>query len=269
MTTTTTDGAGTGPSRRRRWIALGLAIAVVLGGGIAVAAAVSDDDASTATPRPSTSSTSATGATAMRGATTTATDVCGDVPGAMRMDDGMVMAPVPTRAPSAQDRAAATALAQKVADGIQRFSTLSDAVAAGYVPATNPRGYVVHYADWNTVRSGDVLDATHPSSLVYANTFTGPVLLGAMFMGPGPCEPGPDVAGPLTQWHAHANLCLSATHQVVGNTDATGSCAVGRHNLATYFMLHVWVAPSLASTHQFEAHVSRATVANIIRTGRG
>jgi hypothetical protein len=185
------------------------------------------------------------------------------------MGDGMVMAPVPSGAPTAAEQAAANTLVAQTTAAISKYASLSAATAAGYVPATNPNGYEVHYANWQIVKSGDVLDPTHPSSLVYANTVKGPVLLGAMYLGAGPCIPGPDVGGPLTQWHAHDDLCLSATHQVVGKTNASGACATGVHNTSTYFMLHVWVAPSLAATHQFQPDLTAAELAPIIRTGQG
>jgi hypothetical protein len=34
-------------------------------------------------------------------------------------------------------------------------------------------------------------------------------------------------------------------------------------------MLHVWTAPSLASTAQFQADLTKAEIAPIIRTGQG
>ena len=200
--------------------------------------------------------------------TSTSATVCPNVQGTTTMSDGMVMAPVPWGAPTAAQRAAADQLVAETTAAVAKYASLSAATAAGYVPATNPQGYEVHYANWATVRSGDVLDPNHPSSLVYANTVKGPVLLGAMYLGAGPCQPGPDIGGPLTQWHAHDNLCLSATHQVVGKSNAAGSCATGVHNTSTYFMLHVWVAPSLAATHQFQPDLTRAELAPIIRTGQ-
>ena len=208
----------------------------------------------------------ATGSAA--GTPSTVATVCSNVKGTTTMGNGMVMAPVPSGAPTAREQAAADALVAQTTTDVAKYASLSAATAAGYVPATNPNGYEVHYADWQTVRSGDVLDPEHPSSLVYANTVKGPVLLGAMYLGAGPCIPGPDVGGPLTQWHAHDDLCLSATHQVVGTTDAAGTCATGVHNTNTYFMLHVWVAPSLASTHQFQPDLTRAELVPIIRTGQ-
>jgi hypothetical protein len=230
----------------------------------ALALAVVHDRARGGAGKSSANSTPATGVAAV-GVTPA---VCAGVKGATVMSDGMVMAPVPHRVPAPADRSAATKLVASVGAGISRYSHLSAAIADGYVPATNPDGYVVHYANWAVVRAGDVLDTNRPSSLVYANTVSGPVLLGAMFLGPAPCQPGPDVAGPLTQWHAHANLCLSATHEVVGRSNASGQCAVGKHNTNTFFMMHVWTAPSLAQNYQFAAHVPAAAYATIIRSGR-
>jgi hypothetical protein len=40
------------------------------------------------------------------------------------------------------------------------------------------------------------------------------------------------------------------------------------HNTNTYFMLHVWVTPSLAATHQFQPDLTRAELVPIIRTGQ-
>jgi len=195
--------------------------------------------------------------------------ICSNVKGTTTMGNGMVMAPVPSGAPTAAQQAAANTLVARTTAAVAKYASLPAATAAGYVPATNPNGYEVHYANWQVVKSGDVLDPDHPSSLVYANTVKGPVLLGAMYLGAGPCIPGPDVGGPLTQWHAHDDLCLSpTTHQVVGKTDASGTCATGVHNTNTYFMLHVWVAPSLAATHQFQPDLTAAELAPIIRTGQ-
>lgn len=195
--------------------------------------------------------------------------VCSNVADTTVMANGMVMAPVPAGPPTASQQAAANQLVAETTSALTQYADLSAATAAGYVPATDPNGYVVHYANWQTVESGDVLDPNHPSALVYANTDSGPVLLGAMFMGAGPCQPGPDIGGSLTQWHAHDNLCLSATtHQVVGQTTSSGSCTSGVHNTNTYFMLHVWTAPSLASSHQFEPDLTAAEIAPIIRSGQ-
>jgi hypothetical protein len=286
--------AATGVAGRLWWLAagsLGVAAVLVLGltwssdaapsrgsGGTSQAAAGTSSRAPSGTAAPAGSSGSmagmpgmgaASGITSATPGASTASTICSNVANTTTMADGMVMAPVPSGSPTAAEQAAANQRAAQTAAALTKFTNLSAATAAGYVPATNPNGYVVHYANWQTVKSGDVLDPNHPSALVYANTVRGPVLLGAMYMGAGPCQPGPDVGGPLTQWHAHDNLCLStATRQVVGRTSASGTCASGVHNTNTYFMLHVWTAPALADTHQFQPDLTKAEMAPIIQTGQ-
>jgi hypothetical protein len=196
------------------------------------------------------------------GGAQTASTTCANVKGATVMSDGMVMAPVPTTPPTAAQQSAANQLVAQTKATLAKYASLSAATAAGYVPATNPQGHVVHYANWRDARTHG-FDPANPAFLVYANALKGPVLMGAMYLGPAPCTPGPDVGGSLTQWHAHDNLCLSGG-QVVGRTSASGSCTSGTHNSSSYFMLHVWTEPSLAASHQFQADLTRAEVAPII-----
>jgi len=205
---------------------------------------------------------SGSGSSTSAGTAQTSSAVCPNVKGSTVMSDGMVMAPVPSGQPTAAQQAAANQLVARTQATLAKYKSLPAATAAGYVPATNPNGYTVHYANWSAARS-DGFDPSNPAFLVYANTVNGPVLMGAMYLGPAPCKPGPDVGGSLTQWHAHDNLCLSGG-QVVGRTSASGTCASGVHNTNTYFMLHVWTEPSLASGHQFQADLTRAELAPII-----
>jgi hypothetical protein len=209
-----------------------------------------------------------TGSGAAPASGTAAAAICPNIKGTTTMGDGMVMAPVPAGAPTASEQAAANALVAETTTSVSRYTTLAAATAAGYVPVTNPNGREVHYVNWQIVRSRDVLDPQHPSSLVYANTVKGPVLLGAMYLSGGSCQPGPDIGGPLTQWHAHDNLCIAAGRVVGTASGKSGQCTVGNHNTADYFMLHVWVAPSLAADHQFQPDLTRTELAPIIRTGQ-
>ncbi len=251
-------------------VAAGIALVsvAVYGPPVSTSAASGPPPGSGSMTPPTSASTGGASSPPMPSMGTTASAICPNVADTTTMSDGMVMAPVPSGPPTAAQQAAAHQLVAETTAELRQYGSLSAATTAGYVPATNPSGYVVHYANWQTVRAGTVLDPAHPSALVYANTVDGPVLLGAMFMGPGPCQPGPDVGGPLTQWHAHDNLCLSAAHQVVGRSGADGTCTSGVHNTSTYFMLHVWTAPSLAAGHQFEPDLTRAEIAPIIETGR-
>jgi hypothetical protein len=214
----------------------------------------SSNSGSSSTPTSTSTSTGAAQATSA---------VCSNVKGATVMSNGMVMAPVPSGTATAAQQAAANQLVAQTKATLSKFVDLSAATAAGYTPATNPNGYLVHYANWQIAKT-DGFDPSRPAFLMYANTVNGPELMGAMYLGPAPCTPGPDIGGPLTQWHAHDDLCLSGG-QVVGKTSASGTCASGVHNTNTYFMLHVWTEPSLASTHQFQADLTRAELAPIIR----
>jgi hypothetical protein len=57
----------------------------------------------------------------------------------------------------------------------------------------------------------------------------------------------PDVGGPLTQWHVHANLCLTNDPQqkiLAGFTAISGSCPPGTSKASNTPMLHVWVVPT-------------------------
>jgi hypothetical protein len=213
------------------------------------------------------SAAGSTGGMAMSGspgdvASTASAPVCSNVKGATVMGDGMVMAPVPSGPPMATQQAAADQLVAATKVTLAKYASLAAATAAGYTPATNPNGYLVHYANWQIART-DGFDPFYPAFLMYANTVNGPELMGAMYLGPAPCTPGPDIGGSLTQWHAHDNLCLSGG-QVVGRTTSSGTCTSGVHNTNTYFMLHVWTEPSLAATHQFQPDLTRAELAPII-----
>ncbi len=194
--------------------------------------------------------------------------ICPNVVGATQMPDGMLMAPVPSGQPTPQEQQAASNLVTQVTQDSQKYTSLSAALAAGYIPITNTKARMVHYANWKVVESGDVLDPANPPSLMYANTVSGPVLVGVMFFGPGPCQPGPDIGGPLTQWHAHSNLCLDGQHQVVGITNNSGTCSNGAHNTQTLFMLHVWTAPSIAAQFQFQADIPPSALTPIIQSGK-
>ena len=80
------------------------------------------------------------------------------------MGNGMVMAPVPSGPPTAAQQAAADQLVAQTHGRRRQVHQPLAATAAGYVPATNPNGYEVHYANWQIVKSGDVLDPSTPPS---------------------------------------------------------------------------------------------------------
>ena len=57
----------------------------------------------------------------------------------------------------------------------------------------------------------------------------------------------PDVGGPLTQWHVHADLCLTNNPQqriLSSFTTISGSCPTGTSKAGNTPMLHVWIIPN-------------------------
>lgn len=144
-----------------------------------------------------------------------------------------------TTAPTAAQQQAALTLVQQTSAAVARYRQLSTALAAGYVPITDPSYPVVHYVDPAYLRSGDVLDPLHVQSLVYAFTPYGPVLAAAMYLMPAAGEPGPMPGGCLTLWHTHTNLCASASGIITGFTP----CAPGLHPARIPEMMHVWQVP--------------------------
>lgn len=155
---------------------------------------------------------------------------------------GVTLAGGPTLpAGTAQQQAAASALWQTTRDATARYTSLGAARADGYI-AFNPVGdRLVHYVNPTYMRGDRILDPEHVESLVYENTIRGPVLVAAMYSLKDANAAPPDVAGPLTPWHRHDDLCFTPGGEVVGGSPA---CPAGSAAASTPWMLHVWLVPN-------------------------
>jgi hypothetical protein len=51
----------------------------------------------------------------------------------------------------------------------------------------------------------------------------------------------PDVAGPLTTWHDHQNLCWDESGVRLAGVVVNGTCTPGGVQRGTSPMLHVWI----------------------------
>ncbi|HLZ72120.1 MAG TPA: hypothetical protein VKV26_19615 [Dehalococcoidia bacterium] len=187
----------------------------------------------------------------------------GGVPNSMmhRDEPGMVMQPAPDTPPTPEQVAAANQLAANTAAGIARYRDLAAATADGYRATTNPLGPTVHYLNPKYMHDGKILDPQAPEVLVYANTRSGPLLLGAMYVMPKPGEYGPDPGGSITRWHMHDNVCFTATGFVVGVLSPFGTCPAGSFNAPTAYMMHVWTAGNPAGPF---GDLDRAWLAGLI-----
>lgn len=159
-------------------------------------------------------------------------------PSGHTLDGRTVLAAGP---PTDAQRLAAARLVDDTRAGIERFSDVQAALADGYRPSTPVLAPTVHYMNPAYQHDGRV-DPTRPQALVYANTRTGPMLLGAMFVLPRVNMAAPNVGGSLAEWHTHNNLCFALLPRpaIVGLESPFGTCPVGSINAPTPAMLHVW-----------------------------
>ena len=125
------------------------------------------------------------------------------------------------------------------------LTTTAAAEAAGYVWIGDGRrvGGFQHYVHPGLTVDGDILDPDAVESLVFENTPDGPVLVSAMYILPGGSTMAyvPDVAGDLTVWHDHQNLCWDSSGTRLAGVVVNGQCRPGGEQRPTAPMLHVWL----------------------------
>lgn len=140
-----------------------------------------------------------------------------------------------------EQAAAAAALYAETKADIQPYADWHRAWAAGYRPG-GPGGMPsTHWMNQRYVDAGYVMDPHHPQGLVYANTQSGPVLIGAMFQMKKIGQFGPDPGGPLTAWHQHQNICFTPLGFEFSLMTPLAACPVGSIDISAPPMLHVWV----------------------------
>jgi hypothetical protein len=131
---------------------------------------------------------------------------------------------------------------------LRRYEFPSAAYAAGY-RSIGDRVTVEHYVNWSYINDGRILDPLRPESIVYAYRDGTQRAVAAMYQLPfgSSFADVPDVGGPLTQWHVHADLCLTNNPQqriLSSFTTISGSCPTGTSKAGNTPMLHVWIIPN-------------------------
>jgi hypothetical protein len=171
----------------------------------------------------------------------------------------------PSRA-TAAEQAAAQLLLEQTKLGTERFANLQAALSDGYRAVTPLDAPIVHYVNPAYLVTGSTLNPEHPESLIYGNSAKGPILLAAMFIAHRIGQPGPDIGGPLTLWHAHSNLCFNARTNIIDAfTDAAGNCPAGSFNSGTPEMLHVWVVDN--PNGPFSTDMNPAALVKLLQAG--
>jgi hypothetical protein len=146
---------------------------------------------------------------------------------------------------TAEQQAVADALVAETGDALTRWEDVAVAEADGFVTIGDGRGSgYEHFINQEYLASDEILAPEHPESLVYELNDDGTkTLVSAMYILPpgSTMDDVPDVAGELTVWHDHDNLCWNETGQIAGVL-VNGRCFPGgEHNGASAPMLHVWV----------------------------
>lgn len=142
--------------------------------------------------------------------------------------------------PTEAQRTAAADFVRAVKLATYRYADVKQAVLDGYVSDGKPTNAVMHYDSKTARNDGVKLDPKHPESLVYANTYDGPMLLGVLFTMGGSRYPGPRFGGCLTEWHSH-EMCKPPAGPPRPSTD--GACPPGTELRRTGEMIHTWVVP--------------------------
>jgi hypothetical protein len=132
---------------------------------------------------------------------------------------------------------------------IPTWNTPAKAQAAGYRTIGDSVTGDEHYVNWSYVDDGHILDPKRPESLVYEYRGGSQKLVAAMYMLPfgSTFADVPDVGGSLTQWHVHADLCLTEDPNqkfVAGFAALDGPCPAGTTKAGNTPMLHVWIVPN-------------------------
>lgn len=146
--------------------------------------------------------------------------------------------------PTPEQRAAADRFYDEAVRALARYRDPAVAAADGFL-VEGLAGTDFHAANPAHSADGRVFDPARPESLVYAQTASGPVLLGAVYEMPTLGRTGPAIGGPITQWHAHENVCFSLTPPAFsGLVSPFGGCPAASITFPiTPEMIHVWVVP--------------------------
>jgi hypothetical protein len=148
----------------------------------------------------------------------------------------------------AEQHRAETLVRETIVD-LRRYETPAEAMTAGYRSIGDALTGDEHFVKWSLVDDGRILDPALPESLVYEVHDGKQQIAAAMYMLPfgSRFSSAPDVGGALTQWHVHADLCLTnnaVQKTLSGFTTIDGTCPPGSSKAGDTPMLHVWVIPN-------------------------
>jgi hypothetical protein len=144
------------------------------------------------------------------------------------------------------ERSRAVALIDETRAALEAFPDESAIVAAGYVSIGDGRqpGKFEHFVNRTYLMDDRELDAEAIESIVVQVQADGTkTVMSAMYiLSPGSTmEDVPNVAGELSIWHDHQNLCWDPTGTRLAGILVNGECRPAGVLRATSPMLHVWL----------------------------
>lgn len=158
-------------------------------------------------------------------------------------DDGPVISLYDPRV-TPEQREAARQLIDDTREGMERFPDIESVIAEGYISIGDGITGFEHFIQPLHAIDEHELNPDRIESIVArVNPDGSRDVVSAMYlMAPGnTMDDVPEIAGPLTIWHDHQDLCWEGI-QVVGTLGDDGSCPRGEFR-PTPPMLHVWLEP--------------------------
>lgn len=149
--------------------------------------------------------------------------------------------------PTDEQREAARELIDETTSVTAVYADVAAATAAGYQSIGDAASGFEHYVRPQYLADGAELDPGRPESLVYevqpdgSRRFT--TVMYILDAGTT-MDDVPDIAGNLTVWHTHGNLCFEPGTVRLAGVLVGGQCRPGGVNRPTSPMLHVWVVPN-------------------------
>jgi hypothetical protein len=139
---------------------------------------------------------------------------------------------------------------QATSEAASKYANPSEAVSAGYVPASPTNYPVVYYVNPSVVAANAAakrtLDPQHVDGLVYATTPSGQeVLAAAFYVLPATESTVPMPYGALVQWHKRTQVCGNGTTTPSMPLQITGypPCPAGSSVEPTPYLSMVWQVP--------------------------
>jgi len=148
--------------------------------------------------------------------------------------------------PTDEQLADAGVLIEETKAATAHYASLDAALADGYVSIGDGRSGYEHFVHLERTRNDTILDPSEPESLVYrVLPDGGRQFTTVMYLLPvgSTTDDIPDVAGNLTVWHGHDDLCIRDGSVALAGATTNGECPQGS-TAGTPPMLHVWVEPN-------------------------